>query len=840
MRNMRNLLTVLIFVCVYSLHAQKSISLDGVNDNVQTNYEGVRGDTNRTFESWIYVPSNAPSRNLVIMDYGRNAVGSRNTFLVNTSRGLSFTSGGTNANMGTSANAVPYNKWVHVAFVLDNGTGYMYVDGIQIATANLSTVNTPVSGTYYNLRLGYRVPGGSNLNFSGKMDEVRIWNEALSVQEIRSWMCKEVNNSHPKYSNLQGYWKMDTLSGTMVKDYSVNSRNGTMMNGPVWVNNGGPVGTASANVYGGSSAYLTHSDGDSLRISSISGSPSGVHVYYREGIPNRTGLPSGILSFDTSRHWGVHIVGGSNPSYKADYYFTQNQHYQTNGLCGVKWLTRNDNSVQNWSNSNAVSGGNVLTLTSQPSKEYILGYETSGSGPVISSPVNQDTTFGCIGDTVVLSTTLNPLFQYQWLVNGQVSVGDSTNTLKTFADGQYRLIQRKGSACIDTSNTLTVLFNNIPNVSLAPFASVCVSEFSIPLQGGLPAGGSYQSPYVSGNDFIVKTAGVGKHKIIYTYQSSVGCGDTASQYIEVMPLPSVSVNVLDTTCIDSGQISLTGGLPIGGVYFVNGVQSTNYNTSTLGLGKHWMKYEFTDSNNCKNADSTQIEIFDLPNLQLVLSKDKFCEYDAAYTPNGHSPRGGSFSGPGISAGIFNPSTAGVGKHGLVYTYREPIAGCVNQISDSVEVFPKPTTPVITANGLVLSASGSGAFQWYDKNGKIIGETNSTYTAFFNGKYKVEVTANGCRSDMSEEFDINYVGLTENVPQRVGVFPNPFNDRIRVQLNTSGDFVKYQLVSMDGRIVLQGDFSSDNSVINTSMVENGSYIFRIEQNGQKTMFPLVKQ
>ena len=165
---LRKIISVLIIVFVsVQIQAQKSMKFDGTNDNIQTNYKGVRGDTNRTFEAWINVPSSAPNRNLVIMDYGRNAVGSRNTFLVNTSRGLSFTSGGTNANMGTSANAVPLNRWVHVAFVLNNGTGYMYVDVIQVATSNLSTVNTPTSGTYTNLRIGYRVPGGSTLYFGG-------------------------------------------------------------------------------------------------------------------------------------------------------------------------------------------------------------------------------------------------------------------------------------------------------------------------------------------------------------------------------------------------------------------------------------------------------------------------------------------------------------------------------------------------------------------------------------------------------------------------------------------------------------------------------------------------
>lgn len=831
-----------IFFFVSLGKAQKSIDFDGINDIMTVSgYKGITGTASRSIEGWIKMATS--STDCPIVYWGINSASQKWVFRTQTTSGTVSGNIRVECNGGyiTGSTDLRDNKWHHVAVTWENdGTpsitdALLYVDGV------LETTNSSLSwavNTASSLDVTFGIDQNSN-QFKGSMDEFRIWSTVLSPSDIRTWMCKELNSSHPKYSSLEGYWKMDTLAGTVLKDYSTKNRNGALVNGPVWENEGGPVGVESANVYGGSSLYLTHPDGDSLHVSGLAGNPSGVHVYRRNTAPNRNGLPSGVLSYDTSRHWGVHLVNGTNSTANISYYYTSNSHYVNYGLCGIKWLKRSDNSVNNWSNSSALNLGNVLNLTSQSSGEYMLGYEAGGSGAVIASPVKKDTTQACVGDTVTLSSsTLG--FQYQWLKNGALMVGDTMSSLKVTQDGNYQMIQSKGSACIDTSNTLAVLFNNHPTVTLTPFASVCISETSVPLQGGLPAGGTYLSPYKLGTDFRVQAAGVGVHKIVYVYQSQFGCGDTASQTIEVLALPNVTISTLDTTCIDSGIINLNGGNPSGGTYYVNGLGSTSFNTNTLGVGKHWVKYEYSDPTNCSNVDSMQLEIFDLPNLQLVLSKDKFCEYDAAYTPNGHSPRGGSFSGPGISAGIFNPSTAGVGKHGLVYTYREPIAGCVNQISDSVEVFPKPTTPVITANGLVLSASGSGAFQWYDKNGKIIGETNSTYTAFFNGKYKVEVTANGCRSDMSEEFDINYVGLTENVPQRVGVFPNPFNDRIRVQLNTSGDFVKYQLVSMDGRIVLQGDFSSDNSVINTSMVENGSYIFRIEQNGQKTMFPLVKQ
>ena len=834
MKQLNSLIILLILsVFLSPVFAQKSLLLNGSTQYATSTSGGPTGTSSRTVECWIRSSTNIATQQ-VMVDMGNMTTGRRFTFNLIYNGKIRIEVGGNGFH--TSSN-VADGKWHHVAVTFNNSlstTAIIYVDGVQEASGNFSvSVNTgtdPIIIGRRNDAINY---------FDGDIDEVRIWSTDLSQATIRNWMCKELNSSHPNYSSLHTYFKMDTLSGTTMRDYSGNSRNATTTGSPTWRNEGAPVGVSSVNTYGGSSLFLTHPDGDSLRVSNISGSPSGVHVFYRNTAPNKTGIPSGILSFDSSRHWGVHVVGGTNSSYNMNYYFTQNTHYQNYGICGIKWLSRNDNSVASWANSGATNGGNVLSLTGQTGKEYLLGYETAGSGPIITSPTKTDTTVVCVGDTVTLSTVSNPLFNYQWLVNGQVSVGDTTANLKVSSAGQYRLIQSKGSVCVDTSNTLTVVFTTIPTVTLAPFQSVCVSEFSVPLIGGLPAGGNYQTQYASGNSFIVKNAGVGKHKIIYEYRTSSGCGDTASQMIEVLALPNVIVDLLDTTCIDSGTITLSGGLPAGGMYFVNGTQTPTYNTNTLGIGRHWVKYDYSDANNCMNSDSTQIEIFPLPTLQLLLSKDKFCEYDATYTPNGHSPRGGVFSGPGMNAGIFNPSTAGVGKHGLVYTYADPVTTCRNSITDSVQVFPKPAAPIITANGLVLTASGTGTFQWHDKNGKILEENKSTYTVFFNGTYKVELTANGCRSDMSEIFEVNYVGLEEQKIGALRVFPNPFSDRIEFSINGYKQPVHFELWSLDGRQVLQGELDSEHTELNTSGLESGTYLLRLGEQGEESILKVTK-
>lgn len=216
----------LSLTCLYT-NAQNGLHFDGTNDYVSTTYAGITGTANRTFEAWIK-PSSLG--NMCIIDYGVNQVGSRNTFKTNANGGISFISGGTNANIGSSANAITANVWSHVAFVLNNGVGYLYVNGVQVGTGNLSTVNTPTGNA--NITLGERVSGGS-IRFQGVMDEVRVWNVARTAAQISATMNTSLCSAP---SSLKAYYTFNhgTASGTntgvtTLTDFA-GTNNGTLHN----------------------------------------------------------------------------------------------------------------------------------------------------------------------------------------------------------------------------------------------------------------------------------------------------------------------------------------------------------------------------------------------------------------------------------------------------------------------------------------------------------------------------------------------------------------------------------------------------------------------------------
>jgi alpha-L-fucosidase 2 len=78
-------------------------------------------------------------------------------------------------------NAYVVNTWEHVAFTFENGKLAAYINGQCVGTA--TNITHQVNNTDTSLRLGKSVNYGSEV-FSGLLDEVKIYNRALSFDEI--------------------------------------------------------------------------------------------------------------------------------------------------------------------------------------------------------------------------------------------------------------------------------------------------------------------------------------------------------------------------------------------------------------------------------------------------------------------------------------------------------------------------------------------------------------------------------------------------------------------------------------------------------------------------------
>ncbi|MEM2678646.1 MAG: LamG domain-containing protein [Thermofilaceae archaeon] len=85
--------------------------------------------------------------------------------------------------IGTSSTSFHANRWYHVAVILANPTTYIYVDGAL--DREISLTRTLTEHPTSRLRLGARYPDNAS-PFWGIIDDVRIYNRALTADEIRA------------------------------------------------------------------------------------------------------------------------------------------------------------------------------------------------------------------------------------------------------------------------------------------------------------------------------------------------------------------------------------------------------------------------------------------------------------------------------------------------------------------------------------------------------------------------------------------------------------------------------------------------------------------------------
>ena len=92
------------------------------------------------------------------------------------------------------------DQWHHVAVTCDGTTTKLYLDGeIQDYKDVAYAVIPGMIGSYT----------GGNTAFGGLIDEVRIWDEALSAETLQQWMNRPLLPSHPQFAHLKGYYPFD-------------------------------------------------------------------------------------------------------------------------------------------------------------------------------------------------------------------------------------------------------------------------------------------------------------------------------------------------------------------------------------------------------------------------------------------------------------------------------------------------------------------------------------------------------------------------------------------------------------------------------------------------------
>ena len=273
-----------------------------------------------------------------------------------------------------STSSITDTKWHHVAVTFNAGTNQVvfYIDGVADAPISYNP------GGFITLNSTYRIGGRNNgsgvdNNLNGSLDEVRVWSGVVLTQaEVRDWMCKKISSSHPEFTNLQGYFRLDEGTGTMTGGY--NAKFGTLTNGPTWQTSGASIGDASAHDYVNATktANISHASGENFAVTSTSGSPTGIQVYRVDEQPNTLNGASGVGL--NNKYFGVFQVNGTTPQYTAEYNYTGNPYVNAGNESQLRLNKRADNNAVTWTVINTLPNepANTIIVTGE-STEYILG-----------------------------------------------------------------------------------------------------------------------------------------------------------------------------------------------------------------------------------------------------------------------------------------------------------------------------------------------------------------------------------------------------------------------------------------------------------------------------------
>lgn len=134
-----------------------------------------------------------------------------------------------------SPTALPPNQWTHIAGTYDGRWSRLYVNGVEAAARDYGTFKA-LSDSTGPLLIGreFTTPGFlTERTFGGALDNIRVWNAALSPATIAAWQGQTDLSGHPNVSSLRGFWRFDEGSGSVTADNSNRGHTG-ILHGAAW------------------------------------------------------------------------------------------------------------------------------------------------------------------------------------------------------------------------------------------------------------------------------------------------------------------------------------------------------------------------------------------------------------------------------------------------------------------------------------------------------------------------------------------------------------------------------------------------------------------------------
>lgn len=323
--------------------------------------------------------------------------------------------------------------------------------------------------------------------------------------------------------------------------------------------------------------------------------------------------------------------------------------------------------------------------------------------------------------------------------------GDSFNpAIAGAGNHQVRYDITDANGCPDT-DIITVTVAPMPDATILSGGIVCSSDPPFALVANDP-GGIWSGPGVTGNMFDPSVPGAGNHTITYTITDANGCTDYDETIITVAT-PDATITPVDTLCNDSAPVTLMAH-DMGGIWSGPGVIGNRFHPTIAGVGDHLVKYNIINAN-CRDADSTIITVMPIPVITIDHPGTQFITGPSVTLTA--IPAGGIWSGPGITASVFDPDVAGTGTHVIYYETIPDRWGCMSMDTIHISVL-MPLSPIadfeadstgcapVTVQFKNKSKHGT-VYTWDFGDGLYSNEKDPVHTYYTPGDYIVKLTVN---------------------------------------------------------------------------------------------------
>ncbi|WP_418513509.1 choice-of-anchor D domain-containing protein [Corallibacter sp.] len=224
----------------------RSIYFNGTTDYVDMEDALDLNPTGFTISAWVNANTN--SNNTSILSK-RNAAYTEGYDFKITSTGkfqVSWKRASGSMQSITSNTTIPKNQWHQLAVIYNGTRAYLYIDGILDNEANLSAPED-TNQSFYIAAADKNTPQAF---FHGNIDEVRVWNTALTLDHLHYIMNQEIEENSSfvsgsyfearsitptkndiatlPWSDLAGYYPMSIYTYTNTKDESGNGNQGAL------------------------------------------------------------------------------------------------------------------------------------------------------------------------------------------------------------------------------------------------------------------------------------------------------------------------------------------------------------------------------------------------------------------------------------------------------------------------------------------------------------------------------------------------------------------------------------------------------------------------------------